>query len=143
MTRADWIILALSCAKSRTLSPVQLQKSLFLLGKELPEEVGSDYYRFVAHNYGPFDRAIYSDASVLSAGGFVAILPAPGRRYSTYSLTPMGVNYSEALTQAAPSRALAYLVRVVEWVQGRSFADLLRSVYARYPEYRANSVFQE
>jgi hypothetical protein len=40
MKRALWTLLAISVANGKTLSPVQVQKSLFLLGRMLPDEVG-------------------------------------------------------------------------------------------------------
>ena len=90
MSRADWTLLAISFAKGRGLSPVQLQKALFLLGRELPGEVGPNFYNFIAYNYGPFDRAVYTDASHLCAQGKVAITPS-GNGYDQYSPTPLGL----------------------------------------------------
>src|SRR5258707_9223608 len=73
MERPDWTLLATKFANQSGLSPVQLQKALFLLGKEMPKSVGDDYYHFVPHNYGPFAKDIYSDADALAREGLIAI----------------------------------------------------------------------
>ncbi len=100
MKPQDWTLLAISAAKGRGLSPIQLQKSLFLLERRLSkEELGEQFYEFVPYNYGPFDVKIYQDAK--------------------------------------------YLDEVVTWILGLSFRDLVRAIYEAYPQFRANSVFQE
>jgi len=141
MERMDWALLAISHAKGAGLSPVQLQKSLFLLGKELPGEVGPDFYSFVPHNYGPFDSAIYTDAALLSGMGLVTRNNS-GRGFVEYAPTPDGLAYAEKLKANAPGKAVGYLGRVVPWTQGLTFAALVRAIYAKYPEFRENSVFQ-
>src|SRR5690242_17212272 len=126
-------------AKERGLSPVQLQKCLFVLGKELPAEVGDDFYDFIPYNYGPFDRLIYRDATALSLQGLLAVSAVPGQRYNEYSLTPSGITTFESIKKFAPSKAVQFLESVVHWAQGLSFSDLVRAIYEKYPEYKANS----
>jgi hypothetical protein len=139
MERKDWALLAISFAGGRGLSPVQLQKSLFLLGKELPAEVGDGFYDFIPYNYGPFDRAVYVDANKLSEDGLVNIAE---RSLKEYSPTPLGLQCASLLEGAASPRARAYLQQIVKWTQSLSFSQLVRAIYDRYPEYRQNSVFQ-
>ena len=62
MTRQDWLLLVLAAADGKPLSPLQLQKSLFLVGYDLARLVGSDFYTFRPFDYGPFDAAVYRDA---------------------------------------------------------------------------------
>ena len=38
--------------------------------------------------------------------------------------------------------AVTYIRAVVQWSQSLSFSNLLRAIYAHYPAYRVNSVFQ-
>src|SRR5947209_2707195 len=70
MNRKDWTLLAICSANGNGLSPVQLQKALFLLSREMPNAVGN-FYHFTAYHYGPFDRAVYDDAERLAADGMV------------------------------------------------------------------------
>jgi hypothetical protein len=139
--RHDWTLLAISLAKGRGLSPVQLQKILFLLWKSVPSDIGTDFYTFEPYNYGPFDRTIYSDAEYLSMFGLVNISNT-GSGYSEYAVTPAGQTRAEMIRACAPPRALAYLEQAVQWAQSLSFSSLVRAIYNKYPEYRVNSVFQ-
>jgi hypothetical protein len=140
MKRQDWTLLAISFANGRGLSAVQLQKVLFLLERDVPKEIGNGFYKFVAYNYGPFDSAIYKDADWLSLQNLVSISKPTGR-YTVYNVTPEGAKRAKELENQAPPRALKHLQNVVAWVQGLSFAELVRAIYARYPDMKANSVF--
>lgn len=139
MTRRDWVLLALCFGGTKGLSPVQLQKSLFLLGMEVPE-VGQDFYEFYPHNYGPFCKAIYADAEAMAEIGEVAIERQGS--YSTYMITPAGQARIEAIRAEFPPRAFAYLKEAVVWTQQQSFSGLVRAIYEKYPAFRVNSVFQ-
>ena len=73
MEKRDWLLLALAAAKTKGLTPVQIQKSLFLFGENMSGIGGSRFYKFVPYNYGPFDKRIYSDAEALETEGLVVI----------------------------------------------------------------------
>lgn len=135
-------MLAVRYGKNGTLSPVRLQKSLFLLGKKSPNEVGNDFYRFEPYDYGPFDKDVYSDAEVLAKRGFL-IKQQMGPTWAGYSITPEGMKYVEGLEEKASPTAKEHLRRVVEWAQGLTFSQLLTAIYQAFPEFKKNSVFQE
>ena len=87
MTRHDWLLLVLAAAEGDTLSPLQLQKSLFLVGHGLAGLVSTDFYDFQPHAYGPFAAAVYHDAESATPGlgcyspsstDETGILPDPG-----------------------------------------------------------------
>jgi hypothetical protein len=140
MNREQWTLLALDFAGSPGLSPAQLQKSLFLLGQELPTKVG-DFYRFIAYDYGPFCADIYNDARGMESRGLVLISARPvGHR--EYGVTNAGHEEAKRLNLSADPVAIKYLSTVVEWVKSISFADLVRCIYAKYPEYKTNSLFR-
>src|SRR5438477_13056735 len=82
MTPKDWTLLVIAAAGGRDVSPVQLQKALFLLGEKLslPED---ERYKFKPYDYGPFCVTVYDDAEQLRREGLVVIEHAlPYRRYS-------------------------------------------------------------
>ncbi len=143
MERKEWTLIAICCAKDKGLSPLQLQKALFLLGQELPQEVGKDYYKFIPYNYGPFDAAIYIDAESLAAIGLVSIESSSEKRWSTYLVTSSGMQCLEQLKPEIPHRAFQYLQNVVEWIQNLTFQELVRAIYEKYPQFRVNSVFRD
>lgn len=143
MERRDWTLLAISFNEGQPMSPVQLQKTLFLLGRECPKEVGSDFYSFTPYNYGPFDAAIYRDASSLAEQGLIHVERATWRSWSEYAITPDGMVRATLVAAEAPPRATEFLKAAVDWARPLSFQALVSSIYRRYPEQRANSVFQD
>lgn len=137
MDRRDWILLSLSVANDGTLTPVQLQKSLFLIGAEKTELIQGEYYNFSPYAYGPFDRLIYRDADDLAQDGFLAIEPSRPRRYV---ITAQGLARARSL---ARFEALEPSLReTVEWVKSRSFSVLVSDIYRKYPAMRVNSIFR-
>ena len=144
MERKEWTLLAIYCANEEGLSPVQLQKSLFLLGKNLPDAVGNSYYQFIPCNYGPFDQAIYFDAEELSRDGLISINYMEGREWPKYFITPKGKKHVEKpLKQKTTKEVIAYLAVVVKWARSLTFQELIRAIYHAFPEFKRNSVFQE
>ncbi|GAH73860.1 unnamed protein product, partial [marine sediment metagenome] len=73
MKKKDWILLALNCSEDKTLSPVQLQKSLFLLGHMFPDAVNNNFYNFIPYHYGPFCLKIYEDTDFLKLKDLINI----------------------------------------------------------------------
>lgn len=143
LARQDWMLLALAAAGPEGLSPVQIQKSLFLLGKAFPKETGgSSFYRFKPYNYGPFCVDVYTDAERLSEEGLVAISARGGTWSRRYSLTGNGEGRVRSINESGmPAKPVEYLGRVVEWAQKLSFEQLVRAIYDKFPDQRANSVF--
>lgn len=142
LTRQDWLLLALSKSPGGVMSPVQIQKALFLFGQEVGGLIGTGFYSFEPYDYGPFDTAICADLRRLTNEGRVRGEWSPGRSWKNYTLTGAGRETASTLETEADARLADFLRRIVEWVTGRSFSDLLRGVYAAYPEFAVNSVFR-
>lgn len=140
MERQDWLLLALSAAQDRGLTPVQLQKSLFLFEKGLTRL--ANFYHFVPYNYGPFDAQIYRDADSLGQLGLVESR-TDGRRWPQYYITAAGQDKARKAQRQLSAEVLTYVNNTVAWTQRLSFPDLVRAIYQKYPEYRANSIFQQ
>ena len=135
--KRDWTLLAIAAAQGEPLDPVQLQKSLFLLGEKRRGKVGAGFYKFRPYHYGPFCADIYSDADSLADAGLVEVSSGAVRGYSA---TAEGLEGAEGVADTAPE-AGEYLTNVVRWARSLSFQELVRAVYAEFPEQRANSVF--
>lgn len=140
--RSDWLLLALAAAPDHSLTPVQLQKSLFLLGDRRSAAVKPEFYDFAPYDYGPFCRDVYDDADRLSEEGLLRVENEGGRNRRRYVLTVEGERRVKTITTAAPEDGAAYLARVVQWATSLSFGDLVRAIYDAYPNMRARSVFQ-
>ena len=143
LTRQDWLLLALSKSPGGAMSPVQIQKAMFLFGQEAGDTVGTDFYSFQPYDYGPFDAAIYADLRRMTSLGHVRGEWSQGRSWKIWTITGHGRNAALALETDADARLAEYLGRVVTWATGKSFPELLRSVYAAYPEFAVNSVFRD
>ncbi len=141
--RSDWLLAALAAAGTHGLTPVQLQKSLFLLGERRRAAVGSPFYDFAAYDYGPFSRAVYEDADRLSVQGLLEVDASIGRRVRTYRITPAGVAREAATRPSLDPAGLEYVARVVSWSQSLTFEQLVKAVYEAFPEMKANSVFRD
>ncbi len=142
MESKDLTLLAIASANSR-LQPVQLQKSLFLLGEKVPENVlpKSMRYQFKAYDYGPFSADIYSHAEELEKEGLVSIVRSPQSRYKEYEITPAGLDRARSIASSDRSYISNYLAQLVAYTQSISFNQLVSSIYREFPEMKKNSVF--
>jgi len=143
MVRRDWVLLAIAAAEGEALSPVQLQKCMFLIGENCKSAVGKRFYKFVPFNYGPFNPTIYDDAQELEAEGLIRIGQKQGQRWVQYSATPKGINRARELEKDLSEEVLNYLHLVVDWARRQTFQKLVNTIYKHYPQYRKNSVFQQ
>ena len=142
LTRQDWLLIALSRSPDGVMSPVQIQKALFLFGQEVGASIGTKFYSFEPYDYGPFDAAIYADLRRMTGAGHVRAEWSSERSWKSYTITRSGRNAALVLETDADTRLTEFLGRIVVWVREQSFSDLLRSVYAAYPEFAVNSVFR-
>ncbi len=140
--RRDWLLAALIVAGGEPLTPVQLQKVMFLLGKRAPDGVGTGFYKFHPYNYGPFSAEIYRDAEAMAAEGLVRVeRQQPGRPWATYAATSTALARSAALRATLGDERWSYLERLVQWARSLTFQQLVRAVYAAYPDQQVNSIF--
>ena len=142
MNRRDVLLAIMGAADGRPFSPVQLQKTVFLIDRNLPGvfEAGSRF-TFAPYDYGPFDREVYVEAGILGLGELASITRGASG-YSEYSTTNAGLARARELLQTLEEEQRAYIVSVVGWVRSLSFAELVKSIYEAYPDMRANSVFE-
>src|ERR1700676_2085619 len=141
MTRRQELVLsALAPAHGAVHSPVQVQKLLFLIDREIPDQVGGPHFNFRAYNYGPFDKAVYQDLELLSQTGLVAIIDQTG--WHGFQLTTAGQEQGLRFLNQLPGPATDYIIRASEFVRRLSFANLVSAIYKAYPEMMENSVFE-
>jgi hypothetical protein len=137
--RADTIVMAMAAGGRGTLfEPVRIQKLLFLIDREIPHFVAGPHFDFQPYRYGPFDRAVYDELSLLSKTGKVDIRDGPGRR--TYSLAGPGLTAGTTALRQLPVEVRLYLSDLARWVLSLSFGRLLAAIYQRYPEMSTKSV---
>jgi hypothetical protein len=123
LTREDWTLLVMAAAR-RSLLPIQLQKTLFLLGQKFPRLTAGAFYSFRATSSGPISEEVSRDANLLAMLGLVSIdAIEPGGR--GYGLTPKGLERARDLESRADPEAIQFLRRTVAWVRTRSVEQLL------------------
>lgn len=143
MEKKDVTLLVIESAGEEGLSPIQIQKSLFLIEQSHLPALPSDFYEFYPYNYGPFCEEVYQDADALVEEGMVFDMPVSGQSWSMYFIAPKGRDRAEAIRSENDIGDLAqYIKEIVEWISSLTFSGLLRAIYSKYPEYRENSVFQ-
>lgn len=142
MEKSDILLTVLAAADGTPVSPVQLQKSLFLIGKSGIPETRSEYYNFEPYDYGPFDALIYRDAESLGAQGLAVQSSSSKGNWTETRISPEGLARVKEFETSMLSSSSEYIRELVGWVLGQSFAGLVRHIYDQYPEYRENSVFQ-
>ena len=141
MHRSDWLLLAISEGPDKGLSPIQIQKIRLLLKMEAPKHVGPQFYSFIPYNDGPFSEPIYHDIERLIISDRVRTV-APGR-YPLYAITSKGAEDARVLAKNIKPKARDYVTKVVQWVSRVDFNQLLRSIYAKYPDYATKSIFRQ
>jgi len=143
MERKHWVLLVLDAARPGSLSPLQVQKILFLMNQRLPDEVGEDFYHFVPYNYGPFAPEVYADLRLLIDEGLANNVEYAGRSWVAYEINDQGHELASQIrtSEQVSKRASEYIAKVVRWVESLTFTQLLAAIYKAYPEYATKSVF--
>lgn len=140
MTRQDLLLKILLAADGEPVTPAQLQKVAFLLGKQFASELSDDYYDFIAYDFGPFCADIYRDAERLECDGFATITINPQGGWRQYAATIKGLQNAP---EDIPEPVASYISATMTWARSLSFQQLVKAIYAKFPEYRENSVFQD
>jgi len=139
MDDARIVLAALQPAEGAPYSPVQVQKLLFLLDREISQLTGGPHFDFVPYNYGPFDKRVYRVLDELDDRGLVTIRSDGPQR--TYALTPKGQTTADEIFHALPEPAQEYIRRASDFVRRLTFTQLVSAIYKSYPDMQANSVF--
>jgi uncharacterized protein YwgA len=139
--RQDWPLVILSLADDGVLTPIEMQKALFLMKQEAGKLIKGSFYTFVPYNYGPFDQTIYNDIDALARQGFVALEKADHGRWAYYVITKSGAKRAAALQTDIDDRLTNYAKKAVAWIKSMPFPELLREIYKKYPKFAVNSVF--
>ena len=142
MDKKDFLLLVIAAGDGTPLTPVQLQKSLFLVGENLKGEIPDLFYQFEPYHYGPFDIEVYSDADFLESEGLLVSVRSSRGSWVDRGITPRGIERAKAIEDQLSESTRNYIRAVVEWAQSLSFSGLVKSIYQQYPFYKENSVFQ-
>jgi uncharacterized protein len=140
MQRDKYILAVMSVSNGAEYTPVQIQKLFFLLDKNLSKHIDGPYFHFEPYNYGPFDKDVYRELDTLRIQNFVD-LNFGFNNLKKYRLTVQGQKEGENIFNSLTDVSKDYIKRVDEFVRNLSFDQLIRAVYAEYPEMKAKSIF--
>jgi hypothetical protein len=141
LNRKDIVLAALAPAQGDVHTPVQVQKLLFLIDREIPNLVDGPHFNFQPYHYGPFDISVYEELQNLACQNLVASIP--DYNWSDYRLTKEGQKSAEELLISLPPKAQEFIRKASEFVRSLSFPELVSAIYKAYPDTKVNSVFQE
>ncbi len=142
MNRSDLMLAAMAAGAQSPLTPVQLQKLMFLLDQNVADDLGAPHFCFYAHSYGPFDPGVYEEVRSLSSNGLAQEVATTGT-VRRYMLTEGGLHRGKQVLESIPRDLADYIVQLSAWVRSLSFAQLVSAIYREYPEMRKNSVFKD
>lgn len=143
MENKDITLLVIEAASNEGLSPIQIQKSLFLIGQCSVRWLPRDFYKFEPYDYGPFSVEVYDDMQTMVDEKLVFSVPVGGQNWSKYIISPEGRARAQKIKQKKMRADLVeYIGAVVSWVKSLTFSELVRAIYANFPETKVNSVFQ-
>lgn len=140
MKTDDLVLAAMAPCGGYRYTPVQVQKLLFLIDRQIPEHVGGPHFSFEPYHYGPFDRSVYQKLDELAGRGLVAIDHTQAPR--TFALTVEGEAWGNAALSTLAEPIRDFIVRTSNFVRNQSFSSLVSAIYKAFPEMRENSVFQ-
>lgn len=124
--RRGWLLLVLSMSGKGGLSPVQLQRSLFLVAQKREEQVGSGVYEFEeAGGSALMSPTLYEDIDALVAAAHIEKEWMPDLSASMFRLSDTGWAWSEDLRRKVKKNALAGLEDAVAWVKEQSYLELM------------------
>jgi len=139
----DWLVLYLSLpadtsGQHRPGEPVRIMKGMFLFAQECAP--AGEAYEFVPYNYGPCSFEIYRDLEQLISNGEVVTERPLGQSWVRYMLTPLGQARAHGIRRQISGDLVEKLAEIKTWVCSLPFIQLLREVYAKYPDFAVNSI---
>lgn len=140
MNANDILLAALASGSHEEYSPVQLQKMMFLIDRNIGQALGGPFFNFQPYDYGPFDVGVYNQFSMIAGSQLgEAVGDGKSRRYR---LNDEGRARAQQILGAIPPQYREYIASVAKFVQQLSFTSLVSTIYKHYPEMKANSVFR-
>ena len=142
MDKQDFLLLVVSKFGKSGITPVQLQKSVFLIQKHFPKLLKKKY-KFIPYNYGPFDITVYEDTEKLVDKGLLEKRFHSNKGWSELYVTEKGKKKASEIEKNTEKGVSSYVAKLVEWMSGLSFEELVSSIYKQYPKYKTNSIFRD
>lgn len=141
MNRREILLAALASGSREEFSPVQLQKMMFLIDRNIGVALGGPFFNFEPYDYGPFDVGVYNEFSAIARqqlgeeSGYGS--------YRRYRLNDEGRSRAREVLGTITIEYRQYIEKIAHFVQHLSFSALVSTIYKHYPEMKVNSVFKD
>jgi uncharacterized protein YwgA len=122
------------------LDPIRVQKAVFLLTQRGSQGWRS-LYSYKPYNWGPYSPQLASDMNLMVNIGLVETEEVSWSQYPRYQTTPAGEAQAQVIWTSMNPAETSFIRSVRSYVTSRSFTELLREVYAEYPEFATASYF--
>jgi len=122
------------------LDRLRMQKAVFLLTQRGTPR-WRQLYSYKPYNWGPYSSQLRSDVESLVRNDFAEVEDVPGREYGRYRTTRTGEARAARTWADLTSAERDFIRSVRTYVTHKSFTQLLREVYAAYPEFATASQF--
>jgi uncharacterized protein YwgA len=122
------------------LDRIRAQKAVFLLTRR-GSEAWKTLYNYQPYNWGPYSSQLASDLDRLVRLNCLEVAEVPGSRYGRYRTTIGGEDRAQQIWTGLKPSESEFIRSVRAYVTHRSFTELLREVYAEYPEFASVSYF--
>ena len=140
LERLDLLLALLAASGGDHYDPSQLEKSMFLLTRNLADVVvvTDGHYNFLPYNFGPVDLQVLRDVKTLADMGLASVTLKPDTLLELYSATQKGNIQGNEILEAMPSNCMDYIKEVSQWVRTTNFFQLVATIYANYPDMKPN-----
>lgn len=123
--------------KPNVVSPLQIMKGLFLISEQLKIK---NFYKFEPYLYGPCSFEVYQDINTLLTKNLITTIRAFPSYWAYYRITPQGAKEATQILQKTDQKILTKMKEIKKLVLSKSFFELLKYVYEKYPQYAINSI---
>ena len=135
MNKKDLILHVLSLAENRSLSPVQIQKLLFLIDERISHSIiGGKFFNFKPYDFGPFDKQIYIELDSLITDGLIDVEYIEKVKYFHLKDISLSTQINSEINDK--------IKNLCAFVKKCSFKELLTAIYNEYPSMAVNTVFK-
>lgn len=119
---------------------IRMQKAVFMLVQRGPEG-WKTLYDYKPYNWGPYSGALTADLGMLASRHMIEADGTVFAKYPGYVASSDGERQAQELWSQLPEREKRFLMAVRAYVTTKSFPQLLREVYAAYPDFATKSQF--
>ena len=118
-------------------TPVQIQKLMFVVDREIPSLVGGPHFAFKPDVFGPFDDGVYDVVRNLADRNMIRIESSWDS--PIYSLYDNAFELGCSILAQLPVEASRFIQGAAYWICTLSLRQLVMSINSIYPDMAVNS----